>query len=447
MYLKEKFKGAPADARTRRTRSLNLLSAPEFGWCVYEWANSAFSTSVLAVFAGPYLTDAALRAGRADAQSLFPYLVSFSALLRLVALPLLDAVTDLSDRNRAAHRLFGLTGAFATILLGVAAPNDLTWLSLSFLFASFGWSASVVFYNALLPTLSNEPGRISRISCYGAAAGYLGGGIVLTAHLLFLHYALALKLDELWAVRICIISTGAWWAFFSITSFVLLRSSDPVKQFALPGRLWSKVHNDFRQKIAQMRDQPVTFRFLLAFSLYGAGTQTAMALAGQFALIELGIRMDQLAAAILALQMIAVPFPLLFDKLENRIGIKNALVLCLLIWTAVIWFTAVGIHKPEQFVVSVCGIAVVIAPTQALSRAWFSRLIPAGEEARMFSLYEIAAAAIGWCAPLLYGVALHLLGNHRSPLLSICIFLMGGVALLLTVPSDSERGSMEERWS
>jgi MFS transporter, UMF1 family len=410
---------------------LATSSASAWGWYLYDCANSAFSTSVLAVFAGPYLTAAGAAAYHTPAPALFSYLISGSVLLRLVTLPVLSAAAELRRRNRGSLHLLAFTGALSTILLGLAGPTQVPWLALFFVLASFGWSGSLVFYNAILPDLAQDAQKIDRISCYGSAGGYLGGGIVLAGHLLFLNNAPRFHLSDESAVRLCIVSSGVWWAVFSGVSFFLLRRVGRQVETVNPVAIGHKTIQDLRMRFAILRTNPAIFRFLAAFSFYNGGAQTVMALAGQFAVGELGMKVDQLAAAILMLQVLAAPFPFLLDRLAHRWGVKAVLGICLCIWTMLLVFTWAWVRTPGQFLFPIAGIASVIAGTQALSRSWYTRLIPRGEEARMFGLYEIAGTAAGWCGPLLFGLTAAATGSYRSAILSISVmFICGGWLLL-----------------
>jgi UMF1 family MFS transporter len=206
------------------------------GWAMYDWANSAFSTTVGTVFLGPYLASLVATAAKAfpdgfarflgipiAPDSFLPYCVSLSVLLQVIFLPILGAIADYSHMRKQMMRLFAILGAVATIgLFFVTEP--LWWLGgLLFMFANLTFGAAMVFYNSYLPDIASEDQR-DRVSSYGWAMGYLGGGLLLVLNLAFYLTHEKLGVPTGLAIRINLASAGVWWLGFSFFTWARLRA-------------------------------------------------------------------------------------------------------------------------------------------------------------------------------------------------------------------------------
>ena len=207
-----------------------------FGWGMYDWANSAFSTTVGTVFLGPFVASLARNAAEAAGtetvsflgipvapDSFLPYCISFSVLMQVLFLPILGAIADYSHLRKAMMRLFATIGAVATILMFFVTGN-LWWLGgVLYIIANLAFGAAIVFYNAYLPDIASEDER-DRVSSYGWAMGYLGGGILLALNLAFFIFSEDLGVPTDLAVRINLASAGVWWLGFSFLTWSRLRS-------------------------------------------------------------------------------------------------------------------------------------------------------------------------------------------------------------------------------
>lgn len=429
------------------------------GWYVYDWANSAFSTTVVVVFLGPYLTSVAQAAAGPDghlelwlvpgaqapalriyAESLWPYLVSASVLLQVACLPVLGAVADYSRAKKPMLGLFAGLGALATMALALVEGEGFLLGSLLFLVANLCFGASIVFYNAFLPEIAG-PDERDRVSSRGWAMGYLGGGILLALNLLFYRSADRWGIGPAEAARICLASAGLWWALFSLVPMATLRRRAPAQ--GLPegqGYLGA----GFRQLARTLRGlprYPQTLLFLAAYLLYNDGVQTVIALLAQFGTRELGLGQDLLIQVILMVQFIAFAGALAFGGLARRIGTKRAIALSLLVWIAGAVYAYGPLDDSRGFVLLSAVGAVVLGGTQALSRSAFSLMIPAGREAEYFSLYEVSERGTSWLGPLLFGLTLQLTESYRLGILSLIVFFAAGLALLSRV--DLRRAAME----
>ena len=414
------------------------------GWYFYDWANSAFSTTVVTVFLGPYLTSVTRHAADANgfvyplgiqvaAGSFFPYMVSLSVLLQVVFLPILGAIADYSHLKKFMLGIFAYTGAFATMGMYFLQGDNYLLGGLLFLIANLTFGASIVFYNAFLPEISS-PDRRDATSSRGWAFGYLGGGLLLLLNLLLFNNAEAFGLDQGTAVRISLCSAGLWWAIFTLIPMVTLRNRGRVRRLA-PGEHYLTVgFKQLAHTFSQMRRYPQTLLFLAAYLLYNDGIQAVIALASVFGAVELGLPQGVLIPAILMVQFVAFFGALGFGWMAQRIGAKRAIQISLLIWTAVVIYGYFMPREvPAQFFLLAGVIALVLGGSQALSRSIFSLMIPTGQEAEYFSIYEISERGTSWLAPLLFGLAFQFTGSYRIALISLMIFFIAGLGLLFFV--------------
>lgn len=408
------------------------------GWYVYDWANSAFASTVLTLFLGPYLTSLARAAAAADGRiypfgieveprSWWGYLVSLSVILQVVVLPVAGSLADRTTNKKGMLGLWAFIGAGATMALFFVEGTAYLAGGLLFLIANVAFGASIVVYNSFLPEIATPEER-DDVSSKGWGIGYLGGGIVLALNLALFSGAEKLGITEALAVRISLFSAGAWWALFTIVPMVRLRNRPPVA--AGPGV------SPFRQlfeTVSHMRNYPQTLTFLLAYLLYNDAVQAVIALAAQFGSDELKIPMSSLTLAILMVQFLAFGGALLFNVLARRIGAKPSIMVALLIWSGVILSIYFSVRGERGFFIMAAVVALVMGGTQALSRSLFSQMIPPGREAEYFSLYEISDKGTSWLAPLIFGLALQWTGNYRISILSLVAFFLAGLFVLLRV--------------
>ncbi|HEX9191700.1 MAG TPA: MFS transporter [Candidatus Deferrimicrobiaceae bacterium] len=413
------------------------------GWYFYDFANSAFSTTVVTVFTGPYLTTVARQAADPSGYihpfgvpvlsgSFFPYVVSLSVLAQVLLLPVLGAIADYSRRKKEMLFLFAYAGAGATVGMYFLHGSRYLLGGGLFLLANVCFGASVVFYNAYLPDLA-PPAQRDALSSVGWAMGYLGGGLLLALNLLLLSRAPALGLTAGEAVRISLASAGAWWAVFSLVPMATLRRHRPVR--TLPKGEWALAVG-FRQlgrTAVRAKAHPQLLLFLAAYLVYNDGIQTVISLSSQFGQEELGLPVSTLTAAILMVQFVAFFGSLIFNTLAKRTGAKAAVAISLVLWTGALVYAYAGLRDAAGFYALAAGIAVVLGGSQALSRSLFSRMIPEGQEAEYFSLYEVGERGTSWLGPLLFGLALQFTGSYRLAILSLAAFFLAGLALLLCV--------------
>ena len=417
----------------------------QIGWYFYDWANSAFSTTVITVFLGPYLTSVTQNAADATgdvyplgisvlADAFFPYLVSLSVVLQVFFLPILGAIADYSNAKKPLMGLFAYIGAFATIAMFFLQGQNYLLGGALFLLANLSFGASIVFYNAFLPEIASPDDR-DRVSSQGWAMGYLGGGLLLVLNLIFYLQRESLGVSEGFAVRICLASAGLWWAIFTLIPLARLQPRQPQKQLPVGERFISIGFKQLRHTLRELPRYPHTLLFLIAYLLYNDGIQTVISLSSQFGSAELKLDQQTLITSILMVQFVAFFGALAFGYLAKWIGTKRAILLSLVIWTGTVYasYALIQPNSPLQFYLLAAAIAIVLGGSQALSRSVFSLMIPKGQEAEYFSLYEVSERGTSWLGPLVFGLALQFTGSYRVAILSIVVLFILGLIVLTQV--------------
>ena len=424
----------PADSPDRRHQ--------QRGWYVYDWANSAFQTTVITVFLGPYLTSLAEAAAGADgfvrplgvplrAAAFYPYLVSLSALLQVLAMPLAGAVADRTGARRLLLGVFAYLGAAATLALYLVRGEAYLVGGALFLVATVAYSCSIVVANAWLPELAPPDDR-DRVSSRGWAMGYLGGGLLLAVNLGLVAAAeggaLDVPTDE--AVRISIASAGGWWAVFTLVPLARLR--DPrTRPPQVDGAVLTSGFRQLGRTLRGLRRTPATLGFLVAYLLYNDGIQTVISQSAVFADAELRLDQSTIAAAVLLVQFVAVAGALGLGALAVRIGAKRTVLGSLVVWMVVVAAAFVlPAGRELAFYGLAAGIGLVLGGSQALSRSLFSHMVPAGQEAAYFSLYEVSDRGTSWLGTLLFALALQVTGSYRASIISLLVFFVLGFVLL-----------------
>lgn len=412
------------------------------GWYFYDWANSAFFTTVITAFGGVYLTGVAENGADANgkvhllgltfsAGSLWAYVISASVIIQVLVMPITGAIADRSSRKKELLALFAYIGAAATTgLLFVTGDRYALGAALVFI-ANVAIGASVVVYNSFLPQISSEQER-DAVSSKGWAIGYLGGGLLLLLNVV----ALLLGGDENQAdiARYSLASAGLWWAGFTIITLLWVRNRPPLEGEA-HGSVITDGFRQFGRTLKGMKAYPLTLFFLGAFLIYNDGIQTVIAMAGVYGSKELGFETSKLIPVILMVQFLAFAGALLLGWLARRIGAWKTILGSLVGWVVIV---VAAYFLPAQqlvpFIALGAAIGLVLGGSQALSRSLFSQLIPKGKEGEYFSFYEISDKGTSWIGPIVFGVAYDLTGSYRVAIVSLIVFFVVGFFALLAVP-------------
>ena len=421
-----------------------------FGWKMYDWANSAFSTTVAGALFGPYLTRLAQAAvgengvvlnlgalGEVTAKSLPTLCVSLSVGAQVFMLPILGALGDYSNLKKRLMALFCFLGVAATCLLFFIQGNLYLAGGLLFIVANICFGASIVFYNAFLPEITTED-EADKVSSRGFAYGYLGGALLLVVNLLMVLNAERLGMTTGLAVRLSLLSAGLWWGGFAFITFALLKAR-PAKKMLPPGKNYLSA--GFAELVAtfkELRRLPLTARYLLGYLIYNDGIQTVIVAASTFLEQELFPQGNPvfLLEIFLMVQFVAVAGALFFERLAYLMKTKNAIIVSLIIWAGIVIYAYEFLNSvPEAWVLAGV-IAIVLGGSQALSRSLFSKMIPEGKEASFFGLYEVSERGTSWMGPLLFSLVVSRTGSYRLALLSLIFFFVVGLIVLWITDTD-----------
>lgn len=433
-----------------------------FGWVMYDWANSVFSTTVFTALLGPYLTALAqdqlgenglilgLGSLQVTAKGWFTFCVSLSVFLQIFLLPVLGALADYTNLKKRLMIGFCYLGVAATCLLFFITGG--MWLlgGLLFVLANLGFGGSIVLYNAYLAEITSEDQR-DKVSSRGFAWGYLGGGLLLLLNLILVQSAPKLGLTTGMAVRLSLLSAGLWWGGFALVTFRNLRERGAPKPLPPGQTAWTIGFSQLGHTFRLLQSLPHTLRFLIGYLLYNDGIQTVIAVASIFFTQELfvarGLPVDQsfLIGLILLVQFVAFGGALLFEQIARIVGAKNAILGSLVIWVAVVVYAYLFFQTTTDAWALGVAIALVLGGSQALSRSLFSRMIPLRHEASFFGLYEISERGTSWIGPLLFTIVVGATNSYRQAILSVIVLLvLGGVILALTNTAQAIRDAGRE---
>ena len=421
-----------------------------FGWKMYDWANSAFYTTVVGALFSPYLTRLAQSAvgengvvlnlgplGAVTAKSLPTLCVSVSVAAQVFLLPILGALGDYSNLKKRLMALFCYIGVTANCLMFFITDRLYLPGGVLFIIANVAFGASIVFYNAYLPEITTED-QADKVSSRGFAYGYLGGAILLVLNLLMVLRAEQLGISSGLAVRLSLLSAGLWWGGFAIITFLLLKSR-PKKKALPPGKSYiSAGFSEIVDTFKELRRLPLTARYLLGYLIYNDGIQTVIFASSAFLEQELFPQGNPefLLKIFLMVQFVAVLGALLFERLAYLIKTKNAIIVSLVIWSGVVVYAYAFLNSVPEAWVMAAVIAIVLGGSQALSRSLFARMIPVGKEAAFFGLYEVSERGTSWMGPLLFSVVIARTGSYRMALLSLIFFFVVGLIVLWFTNTD-----------
>ncbi|KUL32896.1 MFS transporter [Streptomyces regalis] len=429
------------------------------GWYFYDWACSVYSTSVLTVFLGPYLTSVAEEAADADgfvhplgipvrAGSFFAYSVSLSVIVAVLVMPLVGAAADRTGRKKPLLGIAAYVGATATAAMFFLDGDRYLLGGLLLVVANAAQSVAMMLYNSYLPQIA-PPEERDAVSSRGWAFGYASGSLMLIVNLVLYLAHDSFGVSESMAVRICLASAGLWWGAFALIPLRRLRdrrsaketkdTKDTAEASGMDEEAARKpTAPGFRQLAATVRDMrrhPLTLAFLLAYLIYNDGIQTVISQASIYGSEELGLEQSTLIGAVLLVQVLAVVGALAMGRLARIYGAKRTILGSLVAWTVTLaagYFLPAG--APVWFFALAAGIGLVLGGSQALSRSLFSHLVPPGKEAEYFSAYEMSDRGMSWLGPLLFGLTYQLTGSYRDAIISLVAFFVIGFALLARVP-------------
>ena len=409
------------------------LSTEAKAWILYDGGNSAFATTVIAAFFPIFFND--FWATGLEAEVKTAYLgwgLTISNLVLLFTSPFIGAITDVSRTTKILFTGFGAISIISVAVLYFIPSGSWLQALIFFGIANYCFAAGNTLYDKMLVQVSDES-NIARISSYGFAFGYLGGGL-----LFLVNAAMTIK-PEIFglssvadAVRWSFLSVSVWWTLFIIP--ILLKIKDKGKN--LPGShfklAYTKVFNTIRTVSAKKN----VFIFLLAFFLYIDGVHTIMAMAADFAL-NLGLPSSDVVVALILVQFVAFPTTLLWSRFAYKFGDKNTLLFTISLYLIVIAYS-VFLSNAIEFYILASMVGAIQGGIQSISRSYYATLIPPQESGEYFGFYNMFGRAGAFMGPALVAIFVTFFQDTRYGLIPIAALFIIGAIILLKVKSNNE---------
>ncbi len=436
---------SPTEARTGLLDRLGLRTREIRAWAMYDWANSAFATTIMAgVFPIFYQRYAAGQLPANVGTEYWGYTLSLALLIIAVISPVLGAAADFLGAKKRFLATFLALGVTATATMVFIRQGSFIMASVVFILGNVGFSGANVFYESLLPFISRRD-EMDRVSTAGYAMGYLGGALLLAVNLLWLLFPDTFGMTAESAPKWCFASVAVWWAGFSIPLF--RRVGEPPRRLEAdetvdlnPLRVgFSRVF----ETIGEVRQHKQVLLFLLAFWFYNDGIGTIIKMATIYG-AEIGIGEGHLLGALLLVQVVGIPFAFGFGVLADRIGPKNGLYLALGVYT-VICVYGYFLESAWQFWLLALAVGTVQGGSQALSRSIFASMVPKGKSSEFFAFFSVSAKFAGILGPFLFARVSRAAGGSRLGIVALVVFFVVGILFLSRVDiEEGRRVAMEE---
>jgi len=425
------------------------LNRPELrAWAMYDWAVSSFQTTIqVAVFQIFFVSVAAGTLPAGKPLQLWATVNTIAAVLVAIVSPVLGAISDFAAAKKRMLSAFMLVGVAACAGMFFIERGDYILAAALYVIATIGATASLVFYEALLPHIAADE-EMDRVSSAGYAMGYIGGGVLLALNIAWILAPGAFGLPSgegltpaqaTLPTRLAFASVAVWWLLFSIP--ILRRVREPQRKLEP-----DEVHGvslflapfiRLRETVRELRTYRNAFLMLLAFLVYNDGIQTIIKMATAYG-TEIGIPTTALITAILIVQFVGVPFAFLFGALAGRIGAKRSIFLGLLAYASI---SVVGyfMKSARDFYMLATLVGMVQGGTQALSRSLFASMVPAHKSGEFFGFYSVFEKFASIFGPLLFAITIATTGSSRNAILGVILFFVAGAAILARVNVDDGR--------
>jgi UMF1 family MFS transporter len=377
------------------------LSKAVWGWATYDWANSAFATTVMAgffpIFFKKYWSDGV---NVNESTAMLGLGNSIASLALALMAPILGAVADRASAKKKLLIFFAYAGVLMTASLYLVGKGQWALAIFFYVMGIIGFSGANIFYDALLPSVTSRE-NVDFVSGMGFSLGYLGGGLLFALNVLMTLYPKTFGLpDASAAVRFAFLSVALWWGIFSIFTILWVpedRASVLSRTDAIRGGL-----HQFLDTLSNLRKTKAAFLFLLAYWFYIDGVDTVIRMAVDYGL-SIGFSSNDLIVALLMVQFIGFPATLVFGWLGQKWGVRKSIFLAITIYMAItIWGTMM--KRPIEFYLLAVFVGLVQGGIQALSRSYYSRLIPPGQSGEFFGFYNMLGKFATIIGPVLIGL-------------------------------------------
>ena len=406
-------------------------SRPTLAWAFYDWANSAFATTVMAGFFPVFFqkfwstdvtaTETTARLGYGSAIA--------GAVIAILA-PILGAIADRGGKRKKFMFAWTLLGIAATGALYFTAQGDWFGALTCFVLATIGFNGGIVFNDALLLDVA-QPDELDRVSAFGYSLGYLGGGLLFLVNMLMVLKPAAFGLaDSAAAVQVSFLTVAVWWLVFTIPVMRGVRETAPGPEISM----LKAIGIGFRElgnTISHVRQYRTLVLFLVAYWFYIDGVNTIIKMAVNYG-TALGLDTSMLLVALLVTQFVGFPAALLFGWLGDRIGPRQGILIGLVVYAAITVY-AYFLDSTAEFFVLAVAVGLVQGGVQSLSRSLFGRLVPDGKNAEFFGFFNMMGKFATVLGPLLIAIVAGITHNERASIISLVLLFVVGGGLLLRV--------------
>ena len=421
-----------------------------FGWCMYDWANSAYITTVIAAILPNYFAKAVVGEAGIDilgmnmtATTLWGYMLGTAAFCVFLFAPVLGAIADFSAAKKRFLMGFAYMGSLFATILYFCKSGDVGLTVILFLGSQICFVGGNVFYDAFLPQIASED-KMDSVSARGYAFGYVGGS---------LQFAIALALvatqktpeAQAMAARVGMAMTGFWWAGWTLLTLKYLKEEKTPSE--LPDAYRNRpeilaylalgVNRTISTAKKVGRFKHLTL-FLIAYVIYNDGIHTVTSMATIYGTEELGLKTTELMVTLLLVQVVAIGGALIFSRLAGRIGAKHSVMCALVLWSAVVTY-GYFIHTATEFFVLGMIVGIVLGGTQALSRSLYGAMIPENASAEFYGFYSVFSKFSSIWGPVTFGLIKQITGSARLAIISLMVFFITGLILLAFVNEEKAK--------
>ena len=405
-------------------------------WAFYDWANSAFATTVMAGFFPIfYKSYWAIDLSNLESTAMVGYANSLSGLIVVLLAPILGAYADIGTKRKKLLLLFASLGILCTASFYFIPQGEWMLAALLYAIAAVGFSGGNVFYDSLIVSVSDNENR-NRVSALGYSLGYLGGGLLFLINvIMFLNPQLFGIESQSNAVLLSFFMVAVWWAFFSIPLLRNVKEQESERENPRFFQALKQSFNEVYQTLTEVRKYKNVAIFLLAYWFYMDGIDTIVRMATAYG-TDIGLEASSMITALILTQFVGFPSTLIFGYFADRLGFKKILTIGILIYILISIFAS-RITTAAEFYAMAIVVGLVMGGVQAVSRAYFSSIIPKDKEAQFFGFYNLVGKSAVVAGPALLAWISMIFNTPRAGILGLLVLFIPGLILLWMIPKET----------
>ena len=407
-----------------------------YSWALYDWANSAFATTVMAGFFPIfYKSYWAIDLSNLESTAMVGYANSLSGLIVVLLAPILGAYADIGTKRKKLLLLFASLGVLCTASFYFIPQGEWMLAAILYAIAAVGFSGGNVFYDSLIVSVSDNENR-NRVSALGYSLGYLGGGLLFLINvIMFLNPQLFGIESQSNAVLLSFFMVAVWWAFFSVPLLRNVKEEDSERENPRFIQAMKQSFNEVYQTLSEVRKYKNVAIFLLAYWFYMDGIDTIVRMATAYG-TDIGLDAASMITALILTQFVGFPSTLIFGYFADRLGFKKILTIGILIYILISIFAS-RITTAAEFYAMAIVVGLVMGGVQAVSRAYFSSIIPKDKEAQFFGFYNLVGKSAVVAGPALLAWISMIFNTPRAGILGLLVLFIPGLILLWMIPKET----------